>query len=451
MKKIWGLGTLVVSCCVGLTQVACSGSGQSGGGGEQPEPRLDDLLGGVAVSSRSLDAVGALGIAYSYDGGFGSAGAPGAGAPSAGGASGAFSVAGAGGSTPGGSFSPSCTGTLISKNSVLTSRNCAWQFQSGYYGGRFVFAMGANAYQPERIVDVVEVEFAPPAIDTSSGYPVSPDLAVLHLAESITDVTPFKVALLGDDLLGKPLAVLGFGSSDLRYFSGGSRRAGALTLRSNGGLLYPLIFSDFEAFYQYSLNGGYPGYPGAGGAVGAAGAPSLPFDPGSGGQSSGGTAGALPIGGSAPTAGSAGGGGDWYREYLLQQYNSVALEIGESYLGGTDSDAQPCGADQGGPLMRKQGGQVRVFGVFSRTPFGGCDKGAIAARITPAAKAFVDAAAQWTDPCGSTTANGQCTGNTAVRCSNQFEGKRRLVKFDCNLLAQVCVGGGFTEVACSDN
>lgn len=149
-------------------------------------------------------------------------------------------------------------------------------------------------------------------------------------------------------------------------------------------------------------------------------------------------------------AGAGGGNDDWYRQYLQQQFDSVELAPGEAYLGGTDSDAQPCGADQGGPMVRKLQGQVRVFGLFSRTPFGSCDKGALYASITPDAKAFVDVAAQWKDPCTGLTANGKCVGNTATRCSSSTEGKRRAVKFDCSLLNQACVGGGNTEVACSD-
>lgn len=458
MKKIWGLGSLLVACSVGFVQVACSSSSTEPEAPTGVVPKVDDLIGSVSVNSASLDGIGTIGVLYEYDagvGGFGSAGAGGAFLfPEAGGAfsvGGSPPIAGSGSAIAGGfsagapgvagsgggyaSFYPNCTGTLISKNSVLTSRNCAASFAWPGYGGTLAFGIGANGYSPSRIVKVVDVEYAPPS---EPGV----DLAVLHLAESITGVAPFPVAVLGDDQVGTVFAGVGYGNSDLNYQSG-ARRAGAITLRANTGSLYPLIFSDFEAFYGF-YTGGFP----SGGVGGAGTGTSLPFpDPGIAGTPP--SAGA-PSQAGGPSAGAGGGGDDWYRQYLLQQYNTVALAPGESYAGGGDADAQPCGIDAGGPLVRKAQGKVRVFGVFSRTPFGGCDKGGVYSRITASTKAFVDAAAQWVDPCNNVTAAGKCSGNTAVRCSSVSEGKRRVVKFDCSLLNQICVSNGVTEVACTD-
>lgn len=481
MKKIFGLGAVAtLSCGLGLTQFACSGTPEGTSHAEPAaDPKMEELIGSVPVSSSSLDAIGSIGFVYDY----GSGGATGVGGSPSGGAGNAFSaisveaVATSGsfpvGGSAGGSPYPSpfyaqCTGTLISKNSVLTSRSCGQLLQQSYYSGRLKFAIGADVAQPKRLIDVVDVEFAP--ADTSNGGFTYPDLAVLHLGESVSDVSPFPVAVLTDDLIGKQLAGVGFGNSDLRY-QFGARRAGALTLRATSGLLYPAIFGSFDAFYQYELSGGYP-YPPYGGVGGggpfplaaeAAGAGGGPIGAGGSGPIAGaggstpvaGAGGSTPfggfggaVGGSAGTVG--GGGDDWYRQYLQQVYDNTALAIGEAYLGGTDADAQPCGADLGGPIVRKLSNKVRVFGVFSRTPFGSCDKGGIYASITTATKAFVDAAAQWKDPCAGIPVNGSCSGTTAARCSTVFEGKRRAVKLDCSLLNQVCVGGGTTEVACTD-
>jgi len=427
---------------------------------------MEELIGGVPVNSASLDGIGSIGFAYGsgVGGGFSGASSAGGGnAPATGGAfGGAPPSAGAGGSGPSpSSFYAQCTGTLISKSSVLTSRSCGQLLEQSYYSGTLKFAIGPDSTQPKRLVDVVDVEFAP--ADTSGGGFTYPDIAVLHLGESVTDVTPFPVALLTDDLIGKQLASVGLGNNDLRYRFG-TRRAGALTLRATSGLLYPAIFGSFDAFYQYEISGGYPYYPPYGGVGGTSALPvaidaPLPAGGAIGVGGSGPTAGAggSPPGGGAAgfgaagSGGAAGGGGDWYREYLQQLYDNTALATGEAYLGGTDADAQPCGADVGGPIVRKLQNKVRVFGVFSRTPFRGCDKGGIYASITAATKAFIDAAAQWKDPCTGITANGACVGTTATRCSTVFEGKRRAVKLDCSLLNQVCVGGGTTEVACTDN
>jgi hypothetical protein len=224
-------------------------------------------------------------------------------------------------------------------------------------------------------------------------------------------------------------------------------------------LLYPLIFDSFEAFYDYVVSSGqYPvGYDRvASGSGGASSADPLPARGGAdvgGAFPSAGFGGAFPSagsGGSIHSAGSGGGGNDWYRQYLQSVYDHTELLGGEAYLGGTANDAQPCGADAGGPIVRKAQGQVRVFGVFSRTPFSGCDKGAIYSGITTETKAFVDAAAQWQDPCAGLTTLGKCVGTSATRCSTNAEGKRRVVKFDCSLLNQVCVAPGNTEVACTD-
>jgi hypothetical protein len=363
---------------------------------------------------------------------------------------------------------------------VLTSRYCGTLFQQGSYGSSLKFAIGADSAQPKRLIDVVDVEFAP--ANVSNGVVIYPDFAVLHLGESVTDVTPFPVASLTDDLIGKQLAAVGFGASDLRYQSG-TRRAGAVTLRATSGLLFPLIFGGFDAFYQYELSGGgYSYYPSNGGGTEfgetTASSGAAPARAGSGGDliagsggdliagsggdliagsggaggASAGSGGGLVAGTAGTTGGAAGGGGDdWIRQYYQQQYDTTALNAGEAYLGGTDADAQPCGADQGGPIVRKLQNKVRVFGVFSHTPFGGgCDKGGIYASITAASKAFIDAAAQWKDPCTGITANGSCAGTTATRCSTRFEGKRRAVKLDCSLLNQVCVSSSTSEVACSD-
>ena len=156
------------------------------------------------------------------------------------------------------------------------------------------------------------------------------------------------------------------------------------------------------------------------------------------------------MGGSGGTAGVGGNGEDWYRQYLQAQYDSVSLAPSTAYFGGTDSDTQPCYGDEGGPILRSVQGQVRVFGVFSRTPFGACEKGALYATISPSTKAFIDAAATWVDPCAETSVNGKCEGTSAVRCSTVGEDNRRLIELDCSLLNQVCVGGGATEVTCSD-
>ncbi len=464
MKKIWGFGVVALWSGLGLTQLACSGGAQGSTEPEQVDPKMDELIGSVPVSSASLDGIGSIGYVYEFGAGGApsSGGAPAGGAPASGGfASGGFASsgapplaagaggagagaggasAGAGGACPGcqTSFTALCTATLVSKNSVLTTRSCAAFFEQPYYyyQQRLKFAIGADSTQPKRLVDVVAVEYAP-ASQVDGG---SPDIAVLHLGESVTDVAPFPVAPLTNDLIGKQLAGVGYGTSDLAYASG-TRRAGAMTLRATSGPLYSAVFGSFDAFFDYVQNNGLFAYPPYGGSAGAGGGSAA----GAGGGSAAGT------GAIAGEAGSVeGGGDDWFRQYVQSQYDNTLLGAGESYFGGTDADAQPCNVDVGGPVVRKLQGKVRVFGVFSHTPFVNCTHGAVYASITSATKAFIDSAAQWKDPCTGLTSNGSCVGNVATRCSTFAEGTRRTVKFDCSLLDQACVGGGTTEVACTD-
>src|SRR6187549_1625909 len=146
MKKIWGLGALLFTCGVGLTQFACSTGPSEEAESIGGERKMDDLIGSVPVNSKSLDGIGSIGLVYDYSYPGGSAGFGGlgetAGAPTVGGApnaaGGAFStVASAGFGCSGNcqaTFYPQCTGTLVSKTSVLTSRSCAQLFEQTFYG-----------------------------------------------------------------------------------------------------------------------------------------------------------------------------------------------------------------------------------------------------------------------------------------------------------------------------
>lgn len=463
MKSMTSMTSVAALCAVGLFEVACSsGAHVSSDAESKPDQSVAELIGSIAASSKSLDGIGSLGLVYEYGGGYaGSAGlgggagvapGPNAAGQTTGGASPGFGGSAGGGPTQS-QYVVNCTGTLVSKNSVLTSRVCAENLTSAFSGGRPVFAIGAHSAQPQRFVDVVAAEFAPTVVEGERGS--APDLALVHLAESLTDVAPFPTQVLSDEYLGQALVAVGYGVSDLRY-GGEARRAGAITLRARSGLLLPLIFNTFDAFYSYAsghgFGGGYVGISGgsafaegiAGGSFASAGAP------GDGGFAGSGFAGAAGSGISG-SAGVAGGAvDDWYRAYLLSQYNSTLLEPGSAYLGGTDDDTQPCYRDEGGPIARSVQGKVSVFGVFSRSPLGSCEKGALYATITPISKAFIDSAANWVDPCQDTSTNGKCVGTSAARCSSVSEGSRRLIKLDCALLNQVCAGGGTTEVTCSD-
>jgi hypothetical protein len=344
-------------------------------------------------------------------------------------------------------FQAVCTGTLIAPNAVLTSRSCAAYYGNYYYyypgSSRFVFAIGADVRSGARYIDVVHVS-----------YPADGDLAVLHLGEAATGVTPFPLANLNANHVGQRFAALGYGN-DSNYGARGERRAGAVTLRGLEGRIYEFAYGSFEEFFAH-FGGGYadggtpPPIPAF--DAGTAGAAGFPAEDGGGwGGSWGGS-------GPTPDAGVIGpdadifppdGGDDWYREQLLAQYNGTLLGPTEAYAGGAEGDAQPCYGDEGGPLARAVNGQVRLFGVMSRL-VAGCERGAVYTRFTPELRDFVTQALRWRDPCDGVTRLGRCDGNVAVRCAGREEGERRAVRFDCSLLAQTCVSPPGSEVACSD-
>lgn len=429
---------------------------------EQPDPTpvdsVDALIGGVRVSSRSLDAVGALGFTYDYGtGGTGGTGSFDAG-PDSGGPQDAGSAMRAnstyidpdGGCYPYGcyppSFEPVCTGTLIGPTAVLTSRGCA-SYGGGYYpiypGGRsrFVFAVGAEAAASERRIEVVHIS-----------YPPAGDLAVVHLAEPVTGVNPFPLSNLNANHVGQKFAALGYGAQT-QYGPRGTRRAGAVTLRGIEGRVYELAFGSFEAFFAYYAPHPWP-VP-DGGFVDAGSPPPPPAFDGGGVEFDSGhpdfDSGPVPGDGGPPDF-DAGfpDSGDWYREQLLAQYNETLLGPDEAYAGGAEGDAQPCHGDEGGPLARAVNGQVRVFGVMSRLPLYGCERGALYTRFTPELRQFVNEALRWQDPCDGATRLGHCEGSVAVRCAGPEEGERRAIRFDCGLLAQTCVSPPGSEVTCSD-
>lgn len=448
-----------------LTTYGCSqaNDGHHAANPDKKEVSTEALLGGVSVGSKSLDAVGALGFTTSYGwGGIGGEGGTGGwvdvggssgsgGEPTFDGGGGVIGVADAApippsfdGGCPYGcytSFSPVCGGTLVGPRIVLTSRSCAASFDYQAYGATAQFAIGSNAYNARRRVDIVDVVY-PPSGD---------DYAIVHLAEAVTDVTPFPLADLESSHVDMTFAALGYGSASNGVT--GDRRAAALTLRGLSGKVYEFAFGSFDAFYEYERTHYY--YPGTGGAGGYGGSYPIdagqvvprpafdaggPIDPGPIDPSTGGTG----FGGS-------GGTDDWQRAQLLYLYENTLLGASEAYLGGAEGDGQPCYGDFGSPLLRKLDGQVRLFGVLSRLPISSpCERGAIYTRVSPELRAFVTQELAWKDPCEGISRLGRCEGTVAVRCTSRDEGTRRVVRLDCDLLAQTCVAPPDSEVICSD-
>ena len=108
-----------------------------------------------------------------------------------------------------------------------------------------------------------------------------------------------------------------------------------------------------------------------------------------------------------------------------------------------------------GSLLGREKGEKAIFGVASGVFFSSqltCDYGTFYGTIGAETQTFIKQAVRYTDPCSrGLTANGYCDGDTAIRCSDKWEGDRRLVELDCSALDQKCSVGASGRVGCGDD
>jgi V8-like Glu-specific endopeptidase len=372
-------------------------------------------------------------------------------------------------------YQPFCSGSLIGAQTVLTAKHCIRFFASDYQSGlKTVFAIGPDASAPSRLIEVVEVRGAPG--DVGGFVDQGHDVGVMYLAEKPTELTPLKLATLKPKDLGKPFIEIGYGVRDNTY-AYGTRRAGNATLRATSGRIFEIIFGSFERFKSWAETGS-PGsealfvtgpvaphaflplarslYASLGPAdVNEAGAGGI-ANGGGGGTASGGSPGAageVSVGGEVSIGGE--GGGFDPDAYLRSIYDNTLLDEGyEALFGGAKGDAQACYGDSGSPIVRSDAnGNLLAYGVIS----GGigssqlvCDYGGVDALFGPDVMPFLQTAKRWVDPCKGATVEGKCSGKSAVRCTSPLEGPRRLVKFNCGSLGQVCALQPDGTAGCSD-
>jgi hypothetical protein len=280
-----------------------------GGDLDNLEETSEEVIGGVPAYSHSLDAVGALGSHYDTDGD---------GLPDA--------------------YYPFCTGTLIAPTVVLTAEHCIGSNMSGVS-----FLIGANAHAPDRVVPVLAAVAETTIVGGVQG--LGSDVAIVHLAEPVTGVTPLMVAPFPADLIGQRFTVLGYGVQDNTELAG-TRLAGALTLRGTTGRIFEHLFGSFATFLEKGVPRLY---------------------------------------GFTPTAAD--------HEWLQAEYDATTVVDGyEATLGDGTGDANDCYGDSGGPLTKKLDGALRVVAVVS-WGYGStlqlCDFGGVFAALGPAALAFI--------------------------------------------------------------
>lgn len=115
------------------------------------------------------------------------------------------------------------------------------------------FAIGPDAFNPTAIIPITNYVNAPSAPGPERGLlqDGGRDVAVAHLASAPAGVTPAKLGLFEDKMVGTAFDIAGFGVSNPEYFYG-QRFAGKATARAFNGKWYPLLFNDkYEAFRSW--------------------------------------------------------------------------------------------------------------------------------------------------------------------------------------------------------
>ncbi len=319
-----------------------------------------------------------------------------------------------------GNYSFFCTATLITPDTVLTARHCAMVIDtsSPLYGMKLVnlipiyFAVGADATKPAKVVEAIAADLSP--VDQGGWVAMGNDVAVYHLIQPITDDAPIKVATgaLAATDVNKGFAMVGYGSKDnyedLTGYLSSTRATGKATLRALEGKDFELMYGNYETFFKFMVS-----------VYGLAIATE-------------------------------------YEDVIRGWYDGYKVLSGyEAYTGHVAGDAQACHGDSGGPLLGREKGEKAIFGVASGVFFSSqltCDMGTFYGTIGAETQTFIKQAVRYTDPCGhGLTAAGYCDGDVAIRCSDKWEGDRRVTELDCSLLDQKCSVGASGRVGCGDD
>jgi hypothetical protein len=339
------LAVPLVGAC--SSSVGPDSSEHSIGSSEEP------IIGGVAANSAKLNAVGAVGFRQ----------------------------------TPFTPFNPICTGTLISPTMVLTAKSCINTVTAP--ATQLAFLIGPDAHAPLEVAAVKGTVGEPSVKGGVAGLGL--DIAVIHLAQPVTDVTPMPFAQMTPDKVGQRFTGLGYGIRDAHQ-TYGQRRAGSEIMQQSGGKLYQAIYGTFAKFVADAARYGLD-----------------PADPQT-----------------APT--------------LQQAWDTTLLEDGiEAWFGNGANDAQTCFGDTGGPVMMMNGGKTTIYGLASWVSWYDtnqvCQLGAAYTMIEPIGLDFL----AYQAACPLIPAGGACADLvTAAVCIPPDQGGYRMTTTDCSMLGQIC-------------
>lgn len=199
-----------------------------------------------------------------------------------------------------------CSGTLVGRKAITTARHCTPNIDLAIESGLIpAFAIGADAFNPDQVIPITDYVNAPSAPGNEKGLlqDGGRDVAVAHLASAPVGVTPAKLGLFEDKMVGTKFDIAGFGVNNADYFYG-QRFLGKATARALNGKWYELLFNGkYEKFRSWYFTD----------------SPS-----------------ALPSEAEAK---------DWWKSYKLEnKYELLA--------GGLPGESVACHGDSGGPLLR---------------------------------------------------------------------------------------------------
>ncbi|HEY2517947.1 MAG TPA: trypsin-like serine protease [Polyangiaceae bacterium] len=332
---------------------ACSSSTEPDSSDHEIGSIHQEIIGGVAATSAKLNAVGAVGFRQ----------------------------------MPFDAFNPICTGTLISPTMVLTAKSCV-NFVTAP-ATQLAFLIGPNARTPLESAAVKGFAVEDTVQGGVAGLGI--DVAVVILAQPVTDVTPMPYAQMTPDKVGQRFTGLGYGIRDAHQ-TYGVRQAGSEVLQQSGGKLYQAIYGTFAKFLADAARYGLD-----------------PNDP----QSA---------------------------VSLQQAWDGTLLETGiEGWFGNGANDAQTCFGDTGGPIMMQNGGKTTVYGLASWVSWYDtnqvCELGAAYTMLEPIGLDFI----AYQTACPLIPKAGACADLvTAARCIPPEEGGYRMTTTDCSMLGQIC-------------
>ena len=146
-----------------------------------------------------------------------------------------------------------CSGTLVAPQAIVTARHCTPSIDLANESGLVpVFIIGADVFNPDAVVPITGYVNAPAAPGKEKGLLLDGgrDVAVAHLESAPAGVTPAKLGLWEDRMIGTKFEIAGYGVNNAEFFYG-QRYAGKATARAIHGKWYELLFGNFEAFRSW--------------------------------------------------------------------------------------------------------------------------------------------------------------------------------------------------------